>query len=151
MMMINRTNSDDQDFHLLIQRLDDDLLKRYGELQVFYNRYNKIENLPTVVVAYINGKPAGCGCFKNFDAASVEVKRMYVADEYRGKGIATAILNELENWAAESGFQAIVLELGNKQPEAKKLYQKQSYSIIPNYGPYIDKEDTSICMKKALN
>ena len=126
-------------------------MKRYGELQVFYNRYNKIENLPTVVVAYINGKPAGCGCFKNFDHESVEVKRMYVSDEHRGKGIATAILNELEKWAAESGFQTIVLELGNKQPEAKKLYRKQGYYVIPNYGPYIGKEETSICMKKAVN
>ena len=66
MINIKRTNSDDPDFHRLVRKLDKDLLERYGELQVFYNQYNKIENLETVVVAYEGEKPVGCGCFKRF-------------------------------------------------------------------------------------
>lgn len=149
-MTIKRTNSSDKDFHSLVEKLNKDLLDRYGELQVFYNQFNKIDNIPNVVIAYMDDEPAGCGCFKKFDDSSVEVKRMFVADEYRGKGIGAAILNELEKWAAELGNKTVVLEMGNKQPEAAVLYKKQGFAVIPNYGQYIGMEETSICMKKEL-
>lgn len=149
-MTIKRTNSSDKDFHFLVEKLNKDLLDRYGELQVFYNQFNKIDNIPNVVIAYMDDEPAGCGCFKKFDDSSVEVKRMFVADEYRGKGIGAAILNELEKWAAELGNKTVVLEMGNKQPEAAVLYKKQGFAVIPNYGQYIGMEETSICMKKEL-
>lgn len=151
MIAIERTNSNDENFNILVKKLDKDLLERYGELQVFYNRYNKIENLETVIVAYTNGTAVGCGCFKKSDETSAEIKRMYVAEGQRGKGIGAAILDELEKWAAELGQNATVLELGNKQPEAIQLYKKQGYAIIPNYGQYIGMEATSICMKKKLS
>ena len=74
---------------------------------------------------------------------------MFVVNEHRGKGIGAAILTELENWAAELGQEATVLELGNNQPEAIRLYQKAGFRVIPNYGQYVGME-TSICMKKEL-
>jgi len=150
MINLKRTDSSDKDFHSLVEKLNNDLLDRYGELQVFYNQFNKIDNIPNVVIAYMDDKPVGCGCFKKFDDSSVEVKRMFVADEYRGKGIGAAILNELEKWAAELGNKTVVLEMGNKQPEAAVLYKKQGFAVIPNYGQYIGMEETSICMKKEL-
>jgi GNAT superfamily N-acetyltransferase len=150
MMILKRTNSNDKDFHLLVEKLNKYLRHLYGALQDFYSQFNKTDNIPNVVVAYWNDEPAGCGCFKKFDDSSVEVKRMFVAEEYRGKGIGTAILNELERWAAESGNKTVVLEMGNRQPEASVLYKKQGYQVIPNYGQYIGMEETSICMKKEL-
>jgi GNAT superfamily N-acetyltransferase len=144
-----RTTSEDKDFHALVARLDRDLLDRYDALQLFYRQFNTIENIPTVVVAYAREEPAGCGCFKPFDQESVEIKRMYVADEQRGKGIGTAILKELEQWAAELQYKHTVLETGDKQPEAIHLYEKAGYAIIPNYGQYAG-VSTSICMKKEL-
>lgn len=80
--------------------------------------------------------PAGCGCFKPFDEKSVEVKRMFVADEFRGKGVGRAVLSGLEKWAAEIGYSRMVLEMGNRQPEAAILY-RMGYMVIPNYGQYI--------------
>lgn len=151
MASIKRTDSSDKDFHKLVERLDKDLLERYNELQLFYRQFNKIENISTVLVAYEEGLPVGCGCFKPFDEESVEVKRMYVSDEHRGKGIGAAILSELEKWAAELNYKYIVLETGNKQPEAITLYKKSGYLIIPNYGQYARKEDTSICMRKGIS
>ncbi len=150
MLTLKRTNSSDKDFHKLIEKLDSYLFEQYGKLQEFYGQYNSVENIPTVVIAYIENEPAGCGCFKQFDESSVEVKRMFVANEYRGKGIGAAILTALENWAAELGQKSTVLELGNNQPEAIRLYTKQGYTVIPNYGQYIGIEATSICMKKEL-
>jgi GNAT superfamily N-acetyltransferase len=60
-----------------------------------------------------------------------------------------AILNELEKWALEIGFNSMVLETGKLQPAAIQLYKKQGYQIIPNYNPYIGNE-LSVCMKKNL-
>lgn len=150
MITIKRTNSNDAAFHALIKKLDKDLSDRYGSLQDYYSQFNKIEDNPTVVVAYEGDEAVGCGCFKKYDELSVEVKRMYVAEGHRAKGIGGLILGELENWAAELGQQATVLELGNNQPEAIGLYTKQGYTVIPNYGQYIGME-TSICMRKGLN
>jgi len=149
-LKLRRTNSSDKDFHLLVEKLNKYLLAQYGGLQDFYSQFNKIDNIPNVVIAYANGEPAGCGCFKKFDDLSVEIKRMFVAGEHRAKGIGRAILCELEKWAAELGNKEIVLEMGNRQPEAALLYQKQGFTVIPNYGLYTGME-TSICMKKELN
>lgn len=148
-LKLQRTSSEDKDFQELVKLLDKDLLDRYGALQDYYSRFNSILNLPTVVVAYYQGEPVGCGCFKQFDESSVEVKRMYVTNEQRGKGIGAAILHELEKWAAELKVGTMVLETGNNQPEAIHLYGKMGYAVIPNYGQYSGME-TSICMKKEL-
>ncbi len=149
MLTIKRTDSNDTDFHLLVEKLNRYLDVQYGRLQDYYNQFNKIDNILNVVLAYLNDEPVGCGCFKKFEDASVEVKRMFVKDEARGNGIGAAILIELEKWAAELGNKTMVLEMGNKQPEAARLYKKQGYTIIPNYGQYTGIE-TSICMKKNV-
>ena len=72
---------------------------------------------------------------------------MFVRLENRGRGIAGEILNELETWAKELNFSEFVLETGVKQPEAIRLYQKSGYETIPNYGQYLNVEN-SVCMKK---
>ncbi|MNF14103.1 Acetyltransferase (GNAT) family protein [compost metagenome] len=73
---------------------------------------------------------------------------MFVSDEYRGRRIASQILNELENWAKELGYAFAVLETSNVQTEAVRLYNK-TYAVTENYGQYAGIE-TSICFKKAL-
>ncbi|MEI2737335.1 MAG: GNAT family N-acetyltransferase [Chitinophagaceae bacterium] len=150
MITLKRTNSEDKDFHELVEKLNQDLQDRYGALQDYYSRFNAIKDLPTVVIAYNDGQPVGCGCFKKFDDASVEVKRMYVDNMQRGKGIGAAILEELEKWAGELMVGTIVLETGTSQPEAIHLYEKMGYTLIPNYGQYSGME-TSICMMKEIN
>lgn len=151
MLTLKRTDSNDKDFHWLVEQLNKDLLDRYGELQVFYNQFNKIDNIPNVVIAYLNDEPVGCGCFKKFDEQAAEVKRMFAREDARGKGVGAAVLTELEKWATELGYTFMVLEHGNKQPEASKLYQRQGYAVIPNYGQYIGMEETSICRKKMIS
>lgn len=149
-MLLKRTNSTDPDFQQLVHRLNQYLQQQYGALQDFYSQFNKIDNIPNVVLVYENDQPAGCGCFKHFEDDSVEVKRMFVAEEQRGKGIGATVLQELERWAAELGISRMVLEMGNRQPEAAILYQNAGYKVIPNYGQYIGMEETSICMEKRL-
>ncbi len=144
-----RTNSDNEDFAALIQLLDKCLHERYGEQQKFFNQFNKLDAIKNVVIAYVNGVPAGCGAFKKYSDHSIEIKRMFVKDEYRRRGIAEKVLKELESWAAESNFTAAVLETGRNQPESMDLYQKVGYVITENYGQYAGVE-ISVCMKKGI-
>ena len=74
---------------------------------------------------------------------------MYTLPESRGKGIATKVLIELENWAAELSYEKCILETGKRQPEAIRLYTKNRYKLIPNYGQYVNM-DNSVCFEKYL-
>lgn len=148
-VIIKRTNNADKDFNMLVSLLDMDLLERYKEKQAEYDKYNKIESLDTVVVAYDGNKPVGCGCFKVFSNDTIEIKRMYVHPDHRKKGIGAMIIVELEKWAIEKGFKYAVLETAGKQPEAIHLYHKSGYTVIDNYGQYVNMP-MSICLKKSL-
>lgn len=149
MLHLLRTDSDHPDFRALVRLLDQDLQVRDGAEHSFYAQFNKVDAIRHVVVAYLDAAPVGCGAFKPFEAAAVEIKRMYVQPAHRGRGVAGAVLAELEGWARELGYTGCVLETGLKQPEAIRLYQKSGYQRIPNYGQYIG-IDNSVCMQKAV-
>lgn len=146
---ILRTDSSNTDFRALVALLDEDLALRDGEDNAFYAQFNGIAVLKHCVVYYENGIALGCGALKRFDANSMEVKRMFVNPEVRGKGIASLLLVALENWAKELGYEQCVLETGLRQPEAIALYKKNKYDIIPNYPPY-EGVANSICFRKVL-
>lgn len=149
MVSIIRTASSREDFRELVQLLDLDLNTRYGSLQTMYNKYNNSESIETVVIAYVDQIPVGCGGFKPYDHATAEIKRMYVKPDYRGQGIARRILAELEMWAQERGFSTTILETGRKQAEAIRLYAQNGYRRVENYGPYQGLTN-SVCFTKML-
>ncbi len=149
-LKIVRTNSADKNFIELVKSLDADLQIRDGDDHPFFAQYNKLDNIKFAVVAYWNGVPAGCGAIKQYDNETMEVKRMFVNPELRGKGIAAKVLLDLENWAEELNFKKCILETGKKQPEAIILYQKNGYKSIPNFGQYQNVE-SSVCFEKILN
>ena len=149
MLQLKRTTSDNADFQKLVILLDQYLLIVDGKDHSFYSQFNKIDAIKNVVVYYDGISPIGCGAFKEYDNKTVEIKRMFVLPEFRGKGIAVAILKELEQWAAAINYYESILETGKKQPEAINLYRKCGYTIIPNFGQYAAIEN-SVCMKKLI-
>ena len=150
MLKIVRTNSCDKDFIALVKLLDADLQIRDGEDHPFFAQYNKLDNIKYAVVAYLDKVPVGCGAIKQYDEHTMEIKRMFVNPELRGKGIATKVLIELENWVRELNFSKCILETGKRQPEAIRLYQKNGYEIIPNFGQYKNVK-SSVCFEKIIN
>jgi len=146
---LKRTNNTDTDFLSLVSLLDKFLQGLNGEAQGDYASHNKLDYLDTAIVVYLNDEPVGCGCFKQYNDNSVEVKRMFVSPIARGKGIASKILTGLELWATERGFKYTVLETLKTNTEAVNLYKKQNYKVIDNYGPYITLTN-SVCMRKEL-
>ncbi len=86
------------------------------------------------LVAYVDGSPVGCGTVRRFDDATAEIKRMYVRPAGRRLGIARRILAELEAAAREIGYVRVVLDTGERMPEAQALYRSSGYHEIDDYN-----------------
>jgi putative acetyltransferase len=149
MVKIIRTDSGNQDFIKLVKYLDAYLAEKDGQDHSFYAQFNKIDKIKHIVVAYEGDKSVGCGAIKEYSLNTMEIKRMYTLPESRGKGIATKVLNELEIWATELGYEKCILETGKRQSEAIELYKKNGYTLIPNYGQYVGIEN-SLCFEKEI-
>ena len=148
MNQLLRTNSENEDFKYLTKLFDDYLVDIDGDEKDFFAQFNQIY-IKNVVVFYENEIPLGCGAFKELDSQTAELKRMFVLPKARGKGIASKILTELENWAKDSGYKSCILETSQKLESAIALYRKYGYEDISNYGQYVGVE-TSMCMKKIF-
>ncbi|MCR9063245.1 MAG: GNAT family N-acetyltransferase [Cytophagales bacterium] len=144
-----RTDSTNEDFVKMVKLLDEELAEIDGDDHDFYAQYNKIDAIKNALVLYENKTPFGCGAFKPFDSERVEIKRMYVVQSARNRGLATQILLNLESWAKELQYKFAVLETGKRQPDAIRLYEKNGYSIITNFGQYAGVEN-SVCFEKML-
>jgi GNAT superfamily N-acetyltransferase len=81
----------------------------------------------------------------------VELKRLIVLEAARGKGAATALLAECERVGREEGAARLILQTGDKQPEAVALYEKTGWTPIPVYEPYAATMPWSFCFEKALS
>ena len=110
------------------------------------------------VVAYVDGEPVAMGGWRRHDEARdgrvpgsrpAEIKRMYVTPRVRGRGLARALLADLERSARAAGCDVMVLESGLAQPEALALYRSAGYDDIPPFGHYPDSEQ-SVHLAKRL-
>lgn len=145
------SNGKNQDFAYLCTLLDGVLNVSSGgeENRVEQAKYNGLEQIHDVVVVYEDSIAVACASFKFFDEESVELKRVYVKDDYRRKGIAREMIKQLEESARKQGYKRFVLETLDASVEAITLYSSIGYQRIANYGPYA-KIESSICMEKFI-
>ena len=150
-MHFKYTDGKDQDFIELCHGLDDFLNELVGgeENRAEYIPYNQLDDIHDVIVAYDGNIPIGCASFKRYDEECAEVKRVFVKQGYRGRGISKKLMELLEKAAREQGYRYLILESGEPLVAAMALYRKTGYKVIPNYGQYENMED-SVCMKKTL-
>jgi putative acetyltransferase len=144
-----RTSSTNPDFIQLVKLLDKELAERDGDEHPFYDQFNKIDNIRYVVIAYEKEKAVACGAIKEYAPGIMEIKRMFTDPGVRGKGVATSVLNELIQWAKELNYHKCILETGIRQPDAIRLYQKNGFTSIPNYGQY-EGVVNSVCFEIEL-
>jgi GNAT superfamily N-acetyltransferase len=93
------------------------------------------------LVGWLDVTPVACGGWRLHEEpvdglSAVEVKRMYVATMARRRGLARAVLAELERTALAAGHRYVVLNTGVRQPEAIALYTACGYSRIDGFGYY---------------
>jgi GNAT superfamily N-acetyltransferase len=90
----------------------------------------------------------GCAGWRRH-GADAELKRMYTAPAARGRGLGRRMLAAVEASARAAGCLRLVLETGDRQPEAIALYESAGYSRIPDFGYYKDYPDV-LSFAKAL-
>ena len=119
-----------------------DLAERYGgngdDTPVHASEFEPPSGV--FLVAYLANRPVGCAGWRSHGDAGedAELKRMYVAPEARGRGVARRLLAEVERSAREHGRVRLILECGDRQPEAIALYRSSGYQLIENFGYYRD-------------
>ena len=152
-LKIERADLDSPAAQALIDALNVELVDRYPEAGANHFRLDLNEvsaGQGAFLIASLDDAPVGCGALRRLNTTEAEIKRMYVTPERRGQGIGRAILNALELEARQLGAVRVVLETGERQPEALALYGRAGFSVIANFGEYVD-SPLSVCMAKDLH
>jgi GNAT superfamily N-acetyltransferase len=91
------------------------------------------------IIGEVDGVAVTGGAFQRFDAQTAELKRIWTDSAHRRRGLAMALLVELEGIIADRGYRRIYLTTGNRQPEAEALYESAGYTRLseplPSRGP----------------
>ncbi|MFT3775730.1 MAG: GNAT family N-acetyltransferase [Minicystis sp.] len=153
LVSIQREDLDGRPARELITALNAELRGAYPEPGANHFGLSAAEIAPghgAFLVAYREETPVGCGAVRLLDAATAELKRMYVDPALRGTGIGRRLVEALEDEARRLGATRIVLETGTRQDAALALYARCGFERIPLYGEYLLSPDTSICLGKSI-
>ena len=145
------TDGNDQDFQRFYLKTEEYYSRIVGgkENRTGFIPYNLSESISDVLIAYADGKAAGCAGLKKYSDQDVEIKRVWVEPEWRGKHIATQLMDRIEDKARQMGFKRAILQTRPVMPDAVGLYENRGYVLIENYPPY-DKLEGAICMALDL-
>jgi ribosomal protein S18 acetylase RimI-like enzyme len=126
--------------NLCFQSFDEELenpLKKYGEPK------------GCLLLAFWNNEAAGCIALQPLKQKGVcEMKRLFVRNEYRNKGIGDELINELLKEATKKGYQKMVLDTLERLQPARRLYIK--YGFV-NTSPYYENPLADVVyMEKSL-
>ena len=126
----------------LVARVQQEYVARYGgpdEAVVDPAEFLPPQGL--FLVAEVDGVPAACGAWRAMEPdagqrKTAEIKRVYVEPGFRRRGLAQEVVARLERGAAAAGFATVVLNTGDRQPEALALYAELGYRPVAGYGVY---------------
>jgi GNAT superfamily N-acetyltransferase len=147
---------------------DPDVVALTEQVQAYYRQiYGGPDDAPLTVeeltpptglflLARLGGEPAGMAGWRRvgrLDALGgerpAEVRRMYTVPAARRRGVARALLTELERTAAEHGADVMVLSTGGVQPDAVAFYRGSGYVDIPPFGHWADAPGI-VCLGRRL-
>jgi putative acetyltransferase len=131
-------SSPTDDARALIGELDAELNADYPPAQRHGFSVDRVFQ-PDVLffVARLDGEPAGCGAVALADGYG-EVKRMYVRPQARGKNVAQAVLERIEQEARTRKVDRLVLETGDIRHAAMRFYERAGFPRCGAFGPYLD-------------
>ena len=116
------------------------------------NHYLEINDLVAddiyFFTARISDQIVGTGALK-IKPGYGEIKSMFVGETARGKGVADAILRQIDDQAREAGLPMLKLETGNLLHAAHKLYARHGFTTCGVFGDYVEAK-SSIFMEKQL-
>jgi len=106
------------------------------------------DGVGSILIAYSERRAVGCGAIRQIDQNTAELLRMYVLPSARRRGIGSTLLDALEHEAGEMGADRILLEAGDRQPDAIALYQHRGYT--PTAGWVAEPNPHSVFMAREL-
>jgi GNAT superfamily N-acetyltransferase len=148
-MEIRFVTAESADFRSLAALLDAYYFTLVGDIQLKYAEPNRPENMHALVVAYEGETPIACGAWKAVDEETAEIKRIYVREEYRRRGVASAIIRTLEESAAGSGRNKLILETAVDTTGSHQLYLSLGYQLRGYYGSPAG-ADHCMCFHKEI-
>jgi len=86
------------------------------------------------VVGFEDDVPVCCGGVKRLPDGAGEIKKMFVVETARGRGVARELLVELERRAGELGYTVVRLDTGPLQHRAQRMYERAGYAPIENFN-----------------
>jgi GNAT superfamily N-acetyltransferase len=139
-MDMRQVRLSDADAEPLLVGLSAEYDMRYGEnIEMTRAREAEFDPPDGLFVVLMDGPTtAAGGGFRRHSLSTCEVKRMWTSQRYRRRGLATRVLETLEEAARKTGYSNVILETGPLQPEAEALYGRRGYRRIEPYGHYPD-------------
>lgn len=148
-MRIRQVDWDDADSVALRAAQRAELTERYNDPNTEPGIAPSASDITAFFVAYVDDQAVGCGGLRELSGTEAEIKRMFVDPRHRGTGVSTAIVQELEDFGRARGWNRLVLETGDGQPDAVRFYEREGFTRIPNFGYYAD-QPRSLCYGKPL-
>lgn len=148
-MQIRFVFPENQDFRALAAQLDAYYFTLVGDIQLKYAEPNRPENMNALAVAYEDETAIACGAWKAVDAHTAEIKRIYVKEKYRRCGVASALIRALEEDAARSGRNKLILETAVDTAGSHQLYFSLGYQLREYYGSPAGAENC-LCFHKEM-
>ena len=139
-MNIVSTKSADKEILALFSEHDDYMIDFLGDDKRHYTRYSENENLENIWVIYSESFPIGCIAYRNKAEGVGEVKRLYIREEYRGKGISKELLRTVERYAKEQGCKTLFLDTRVTLEPAVSIYRSLGFKTVFQQGLYIQME-----------
>jgi len=135
----------------LIAGLSSELAGMFDHADDGSGNYRPDEALPNSVfiIGRCDGVPVACGAIRPLEPGVAELKRMFVRQDFRGRGFSRQILSSLESKAAAFGYASVRLETGDRQLAAIGLYQRLGYRRCEPFGIYVNSTQ-SVCLEKRL-
>jgi ribosomal protein S18 acetylase RimI-like enzyme len=125
-------------WHIARHERDRDLIDRYfsgggfeAELAGLPGKYAPPGG--RLLLAIGDGEPAGCVALRRLDGDVCEMKRMYVSERFRGRGVGVALTERLLAAARSLGYRRMLLDTSIRQAEALGLYERFGFTRIDPY------------------
>ena len=134
---------------------DIELIDRYFDAADFEDEVATLRKyMPpdgALLLATLDGEPAGCVALRRIDETTCEMKRMFVPPELHGRGIGRALADAILDEARALGYTSMVLDTSIRQKEAQALYRKLGFQPTePYYDMPDDVRDWLVFMRRDL-
>ena len=148
-MEIRVVSPNSADFRALAALLDAYYFTLVGDIQLKYAEPNRPENMNVLLVVYEGEEAIACGAWKAVDSETAEIKRIYVLEAYRRRGVAGALIRALEESISGSGRKKLILETAVDTTGSHQLYLSLGYKLRDYYGSPAG-ADNCMCFHKEI-